>query len=315
MRIDRTSILILNYNGHALLEECLPSIVEAANASPVPCRVAVVDNASTDQSVQWLKHAWPHIVIYHSANHGLASFNRVLAEIEEPAVLLLNNDIKLDRNAVGPLLEQLEVHPDALFTAPLCWTFDGQTYEGMRTRVRMRYGLIQGCCRVPGHERHYDKPDLTAAAGPILAVNRARFLELGGYDPLYFPGRIEDLDLGFSGWVRGWRGYYVPESVAYHKGFGSFEPAFGKAGCDNLATRNSLLFAWKHFTGRRLLQHAAWLPARYAFALLSRRTGFLQAFQEAWKLLPSALSKRKLQPISVHERNRRQESYFQQFSW
>ena len=47
-----------------------------------------------------------------------------------------------------------------------------------------------------------------------------------------FPGRIEDLDLGFRGWMAGYRGYYVPESVAYHQGFGTFEPQLGKGRCD-----------------------------------------------------------------------------------
>ena len=102
----------------------------------------------------------------------------------------------------------------------------------MRTRVRTRFGLVQGLCRVPGHEAAATRPDLTASAGPVLAVDRVKFLAIGGYDPLYFPGRIEDLDLGFRGWMAGWRGYYVPEAVAYHRGFGSFGPAFGAEGCD-----------------------------------------------------------------------------------
>ena len=88
----------------------------------------------------------------------------------------------------------------------------------MRTRVRTRFGLVQGMCRVPGHEALVERPDLTAAAGPVLAVDRGRFLALGGYDPIYFPGRIEDLDLGFRGWMAGWRGYYVPESLAITAG-------------------------------------------------------------------------------------------------
>ena len=74
----------------------------------------------------------------------------MLERLDEPVVLLLNNDIKLDPAAVGPLLEVFEAHDDALFSAPLCWTFDGRTYEGMRTRVRTRFGLVQGMCRVPG---------------------------------------------------------------------------------------------------------------------------------------------------------------------
>ena len=59
-------------------------------------------------------------------------------------------------------------------------------------RVRSRFGLVQGMCRVPGHEAVVDRPDLTAAAGPVLAVDRRRFLGLGGYDPIYFPGRVEE---------------------------------------------------------------------------------------------------------------------------
>ena len=49
--------------------------------------------------------------------------------------------------------------------------------------------------------------------------------------------------------MAGWKGYYVPGSVAYHRGFGTFGPALGRGGCDRLAIRNSLLFAWKNLSG------------------------------------------------------------------
>ena len=104
----------------------------------------------------------------------------------------------------------------------------------------------------------------------MLAVDRRRFLELGGYDPIYFPGRIEDLDLGFRGWMAGYRGYYVPESVAYHQGFGTFEPQLGKGRCDELASRNTLIFMWKNTGGARLLAHFLWLPIRLASCTLAR---------------------------------------------
>src|SRR5262249_11989451 len=153
-----------------------------------------------------------------------ASFNRVLAGLDEPVVLLLNNDVKLAPLAIEPLLKVFSDYDDALFSAPLCWTFDDRQFEGMRTRVRSRFGLVQGMCRVPGFERLVNQADLTAAAGPVLAVDRRKFLELGGYDPVFFPGRIEDLDLGFRGWMAGYKGYYEPRSVAYHRGFGTFGP-------------------------------------------------------------------------------------------
>jgi len=281
LRIDRTHILVLNYNGRDLLRDCLPSILEAADQSPIPCRVSIVDNSSSDGSADEAAARWPRLGVFRQPNRGLASFNEVLKLLDEPVVLLLNNDVKLDPGAVGPLLDAIRRHPDALFSAPLCWTFDGRAYEGMRTRVRSRFGLVQGMCRVPGHERWIHQEDLTAAAGPVLAVDRRRFLELGGYDSLFFPGRIEDLDLGFRGWMAGFRGYYEPASVAYHQGFGSFGPEFGAEGCSSLAIRNSFLFAWKNLDGARLASHLCWIPARLGCWLARGRLDLIVALFEA----------------------------------
>lgn len=315
MGADRTHILILNYNGRALLEECLPSVVKAAKTAPFPCRVSVVDNDSQDNSLEYLGANWPEIGIYHEPNHGLASFNSVLAKLDEPVVLLLNNDVKLDQNAVAPLVQVVASKADALFSAPLCWDFDGILYEGMRTRVRTRFGLVQGMARVPGHEEARAIPDLTASAGPVLAVDRAKFVSLGGYDRLYFPGRIEDLDLGFRGWMAGYSGYYVPESIAYHRGFGSFGPAFGTTGCDELAARNSLLFAWKNLSGPRLLEHLAWLPLRLMKALTPGRAGFARAFVGACRKIGPVIAARRALAVGQGNWLSRQEAYFERFHW
>ncbi len=309
-----THVFVLNYNGGELLRECLPSIVTAARAAPMPCAVTVIDNESTDGSVADLMHDWPSIGLRREPNRGLASFNSVLADAEEDVVLLLNNDVKLAVDAIAPLVEAVRHHDDALFAAPQCWTFDGSLYEGMRTRVRMRYGLVQGLCRVPGHEAKVDRPDLTASAGPVLAVNRLRFLELGGYDPLYFPGRIEDLDLGFRGWMRGWTGRYVPASRAWHRGFGSFGPAFGASGCDHLAIRNTLLFCWKNLEGPELRRHLAWLPLRLVHWGLLRPKA-LAAFIEAMKRVGEARAEPQANAQSRAARLARQEAYFKRFAW
>ena len=250
-----------------------------------------------------------------SQTAGLASFNHVLARLSERVVLLLNNDVKFERDAISPLLAPFDQYDDALFSAPQCWSFDGSDYEGMRTRVRTRFGLVQGMCRVPGHETLVDQPDLTAAAGPVLAVHRERFLALGGYDPLYFPGRIEDLDLGFRGWMAGWKGYYVPESKAYHRGFGSFGPAFGRAGCDRLAARNSLIFAWKNLEGRRLAAHVAWLPLRVLHSLATFRPGFVVALADALGMIDDVLQARRALAVGQGSWSVRQETFFREFRW
>jgi N-acetylglucosaminyl-diphospho-decaprenol L-rhamnosyltransferase len=315
LTIDRTHILVLNYNGRGLLGDCLPSIVEAADRAPVPCRVTVVDNGSNDGSSELVASCWPTVGFVREDNLGLASFNRVLRKLEEPVVLLLNNDIKLDPGAVGPLLAVFEDHDDAFFSAPLCWTFDGRTYEGMRTRVRSRYGIIQGMCRVPGFERVLDQGDLTAASGPVLAVDRRRFLALGGYDPIYFPGRIEDLDLGFRGWMAGYQGYYVPESVAYHQGLGTFGPQLGEAVCDALASRNSLIFMWKNISGPRLLNHFLWLPIRLGYALLHGRFRFVSALLGALRRSPRIRAYRRTMAVGQGGWTQRQEAFYQRFQW
>lgn len=306
---------MLNYNGRALLEECLPSIVDAARRAPTACGVSVVDNDSTDDSRAWLAAEWPEVEVIHRSNRGLASFNDVLPLLDEPVVLLLNNDVKLEPDAVGPLLSVFEARDDAMFSAPLCWTFDGETYEGMRTRVRSRFGLVQGMSRVPGHEAVWDQADLTAAAGPVLAVDRRWFLEIGGYDPLYFPGRIEDLDLGFRAWMAGGRGYYVPESVAYHKGFGTFAPELGEARCDGLATRNTLFFAWKNLKGIRLAKHLGWLPIRLLGSLARGQTAFARAFVEALGRLGDVMQARRALHLGQAGWVERQEAFFKRFEW
>jgi GT2 family glycosyltransferase len=169
-------------------------------------------------------------------------------------------------------------------------------------------------CRVPGHLSKVGIPDLTAAAGPVLAVDREKFLQLGGYDELYFPGRIEDIDLGFRGWMAGWPGRYVPESLAYHRGFGSFGPEFGAMECERIAARNSLLFAWKNLRGVRLTSHIAWLGVRLARAIVTRRTTFTSAAFDAFSKLGEALRARRIAPAGPSW-VARQEAYFDQFRW
>src|SRR5206468_3980661 len=166
--IDRTHILVLNYNGRDLLAECLPSAIEAAGRSPIECPVTVIDNDSTDGSLELLAARWPEVRVVRQPNAALASFNRVLRDLDEP---------------------------------------------------------------------------------------------------VYLPGRIEDLDLGFRGWMAGYKGYYEPGSVAYHRGFGTFGPELGRATCDRLAIRNSFLFAWKNLRGTRLAAHLCWIPPRLLYWL------------------------------------------------
>ena len=65
---DRTQILVLNYNGRGLLDECLPSVLDAARRTPGGCGVIVVDNDSTDGSREWLASRWPEVRVVRQPN-------------------------------------------------------------------------------------------------------------------------------------------------------------------------------------------------------------------------------------------------------
>jgi GT2 family glycosyltransferase len=281
-------VLVLNYNGRRLLSECLPSVLAAAQKATPACRVSVIDNSSTDDSVAYLTSAFPHVPISRRPNRGLCSFNDVLAELAEPVAVLLNNDIKLapdclDRLA-APLLGPQSGPSSCFMTAPLCWQFDGRTYEGFKTAVCWRWGLVQATALFPRHEQRIAQAGWTASAGAALAVDRRKFLALGGFDPLYLPGRLEDLDFAFRGYQAGYHARYVPEAVAYHLGMGTFGPVFGREGCDRLALRNTLLFQWKNLRHPwHRLRHGAGLAARLMLDACRGRQTTLHALQEAWQ--------------------------------
>ena len=94
MKVD---ILILNYNGKDLMKEYLPSICEAARNSSHECRVHVVDNISTDGSVDFLRSEFPEVNIYQAKkNRILCSYNDAVRDLDSDVVIFLNNDIKVE---------------------------------------------------------------------------------------------------------------------------------------------------------------------------------------------------------------------------
>jgi N-acetylglucosaminyl-diphospho-decaprenol L-rhamnosyltransferase len=290
-------LVVLNFNGRELLAECLPSLVRAAAKSRHDCEVIVVDNGSHDDSVSLLRSTFAEVRVVEKPNRGLCSFNEVLAGLAGPVAVLLNNDIKLADDCIDPLVapllepfSQSDGSQAACFmTAPLCWLFDGATHEGLQAAITWTWGLPRTVIDFPDSERSRHLAGDTAAAGPVLAVDRRIFLELEGFDPLYLPGRLEDLDFAFRGYMAGYVARYVPEAVAYHKGQVSFDAAHGPSGSLALALRNTLLFQWKNLRHpSHVARHLLALPARFAFDWIrapftprSQRLAFTRAFLRA----------------------------------
>lgn len=288
----RVHILVLNHNGRALLQECLPSVVASARSATWPCRVSVIDNDSSDDSVAWLVRSWPEVGVMRSSNRGLVSFNEAVRLVNESVVMLLNNDVKLGVGCVDHLVRAFERHADCFIAGPLCWTFDGR-YEGTLSDLCFRRGLVHTRLNQAGSTVAADSANYTASAGAVLAVSREKFLALGGFDSLYLPGRYEDLDLAFRGWIAGWNAYFVPEAITYHKGSATFGSCFGQQEVNTLDVRNAILFAWKNLhEPRHVGIHLAFLMLRVLRAVATGQWEFLAGLIGAVRRLPKALQRR-----------------------
>ena len=315
-------LVVLNHNGRELLAECLPSVIRAAEVYG-DARVAVIDNASSDGSVRFLRERFPAVAVFECENRGLSSFNEVLPKLDCDIALLLNSDIKLDDRAVEPLVAPILVSrgtggPRVFMTAPLCYRFDGRTYEGFRTAVDWRYGLVRATAFFDGHAGGILREGDTASVGAAMAVDRRLFTELGGFDPIYLPGRIEDLDLCFRAHMAGHQVRYVPAAVAYHRGHATFGAVHGDRGSMHLAIRNTLLFQWKNLRHPwHVARHLAALPARVLYDVgrapwRSRldRFSFLKALTTAIVRIPGLTRSR----CRTRPSWRRETQFFRRFS-
>ncbi len=290
--MKKVHVLVLNYNGKGLLEECLPSLVAAVGRAKNPSRLTVIDNCSADGSVEFLRRRFPSVGVYEALkNRVLCSFNECAAGLTEDILILLNNDIRVREDFVDPLVEVFERHPDAFLVSSRSFLFDG-SYEGGKSLFVMKYGLFGTTCRFPGFEKFQEAFGITHQAG-FGAVDRQKFLALGGYDDLYLPGRLEDSDICFRAWKRGYRCYYQPQSIVYHKGGASFIGRFGVSKTLVINFRNTYLFMWKNVSDPwLLLSHVALLLPRLVYDLLRGRPELTLGFGRALARLPQALSRR-----------------------
>ena len=277
-------IVILNYNGEALLPECLPSIVKAAQKARFKTTVTLLDNLSQDRGLDYAAK-FPEVEIVKAPeNKILCSYNDYLPQIQDPVVIFLNNDIRVDENFVDPLVEPFVRDPQTFLAAPRVMSFDGRVTEAARAKAGIRFGLFWCNARYPGYEKEANQPSDTFSSG-FGAVSREKFLALGGYDPRYFPGIYEDVDLCFRARKAGYHLYYEPRSVVYHMGQASFKKAFGARKISEIAHRNSFLYMWKNYQGMGFWsQHLFFLPLRLAFAALKGNFALIKGFFAALKI-------------------------------
>jgi len=245
-QVTSAAIVIPNWNGRDLLEKYLPSVVIAAERVP-GSEVIVVDNGSTDGSAVFVEERFPQVrVVALDQNLGFGGgSNAGFRAARHDVVVLLNSDMRVEPDFHQPLLDG--------FADEKVFSVSCQIFFSDPTKLREETGLTEfwwerGSLRV----RHRTDPairDLYPCAyggGGSCAFDRRKFWELGGFDELLAPFYLEDTDLGYLAWKRGWKNLYQPASVVYHEHRGTIGRRFSEAYIQGVLKKNFLLFAWKN---------------------------------------------------------------------
>lgn len=263
--LDRAScsVVIVSWNGRDLLEESLPPLLRALTRAGGSHEVVVVDNGSDDGTVEWLAQRYPQVrLVALQDNLGFGEGNnRGVRAASRDIVVLLNNDMIVAEDFLRPLLEAFE--DPALFAVSSQIEFppEQRREETGNTRGRFRRGYFH-LEHAPFRPAHFSRRRLPVlwAGGGASAFNRRRFLQLGGFSSIFSPCYLEDTDLSYRAWRRGWTVQVAAQSRVLHKHRSTSARRFPPQQLRALIEERKLWYLWKNFQFRRLLPHFLWYP-------------------------------------------------------
>lgn len=223
------AICVVNFNTRELLLECLASIERHAGEA----ELVVVDNASTDGSVDAVRARYPRAtLIAQKQNVGFgAACNRGIGATTAEAVVLLNADTRLTGSALAPMLQTLAASEEVAVVGPRLVRPDGSLQRTCRAFPTLRTALFDytGLSRAfrrsklfgryeMGWWDHADGRDVDWVSGACLLIRRAALDQVGLFDEDYFM-YAEELDLCFRLRQEGYRVVYEPRAeVVHHEG-------------------------------------------------------------------------------------------------
>jgi GT2 family glycosyltransferase/glycosyltransferase involved in cell wall biosynthesis len=301
---SKASIIIPNWNGRELLEQCLPSVIEATRGH----EIIVVDNHSTDGSVRFLKANYPEVkVLELDRNRGFAGgCNAGAVESQNEIIVFLNNDMIVDQGFLRPLLDGFEDETVFAVSSQIYfWDAEKRREETGQTRGFLKLGFLQVVHDEPGNADRV-RPVLYAGGGSS-AFDKNEFLALGGFDELYQPFYWEDTDVSYRAWKRGWKVLFEPRSVVHHQHRGTIGKTYDEGFTHKAVNRNHFLFMWKNFTDPSLLLlhpfvllgRLAWNYTLGNFTYLAAFWGAVSQLGEVWRRRARENRQRKLSDREV----------------
>lgn len=225
--MNKIAIVILNWNGAAMMRAYLPSVVAHSRHN---ADIYVADNASTDDSRELLAVSFPECrVIRLDQNWGFAEgYNKALRQVEAEYYLLLNSDVEVTEGWLRPLLDFMEEHADVAACQPKMLSMvkrDQFEYAGACGGFIDSYGYPYCRGRLfdtleTDHGQYDDNAEIDWASGAALMVRSRDYWDVGGLDARFF-AHNEEIDLCWRLRLRGRKIYCVPASRVYHLGGGT----------------------------------------------------------------------------------------------
>ncbi len=283
------SIVVPTWNGRALLEKFLPSVVDAARACEAACgqrtEIVIADDASTDDTEPWLRVHWPEVRCERSPRQqGFApNANCGVRAARFPLVYLVNSDVALIPTTLPPLVAHFH-DPNVFAATGNAYDFAGGVLRGAGQRGRFRRGFLGVHSRFfvlsPRSEM---EPLVTLyATGGSSLYDRDKFLALGGFEEMLAPYGWEDVELSLRAWKQGFEIRYEPRSAIWHQFSSTIGAHVSPRRASATYERNRLLAHWLHLDTRgEQALHALGVAVKLLAPPFTGRLESWQAFAQA----------------------------------
>lgn len=255
--MKKIAVVILNWNGVKLLEQFLPSVTQYSPEATI----YVADNASTDESIQFVKNNYPEVkIIQNKSNKGFAGgYNEALQQVDEEIYALVNSDIEVTENWLNPIVKTFETEPTTAIIQPKILDFKKKEYfeyAGAAGGFIDMFGYPFCRGRIfdtleKDKGQYDDGVEIFWASGACFFIRSAVYKEMKGFDEDFFAHQ-EEIDLCWRTINKDYKIKYCPESIVYHVGGATLQQFNPKKTFLNF--RNSLLMLTKNLPQNTLFQ-------------------------------------------------------------
>jgi GT2 family glycosyltransferase len=276
------SALIPNYNGVPLFEKYLPDVLTALRSGD---ELIIVDDTSTDNSVKWLierfdcqkqsapmaeTELWSGLfktkakqiavsVLVNLKNQRFgASCNRGVLIAQHELIFLLNSDVAPHADSVAPLLAHFDPKSggEQVFGVG-CLEIEttNQNHMAGKQTLWFERGMF-----LHAKAKDFSAGETAWVTGGSGLFSKSKWLQIGGFDALYYPAYWEDIDLSFQARKRGWKVLFEPKSVVDHNHETTNQTVFGQKKIEQMSWRNAKKFVWKNGTIWQKIAFLIWQP-------------------------------------------------------